>query len=36
MFANQWIDKVILTTSDIQTSKYHKCAGVHDIIWNAQ
>ena len=28
------VGKVILTPSDIKTSKYHKCTGFYDNIWN--
>ena len=35
MFPNPWVDKAILTTSDVWISKYYNYAGVHDSIWNS-
>ena len=36
MFSNSWVDKAVLTPSDMQTlSKYYKQAGVCDSIWDS-
>ena len=35
MFHKQWEDKPILTPSNVWTSKYYNCAGVHDIGWKS-
>ena len=33
MFRNSWVDKGVLTSSDMLTSKYYKYADVYDGIW---